>query len=146
MLAVTESWRPTEDARHSTGLVTGYLRYYESFWSCCLKRNTVGLEEATQVVRTVRAGGLLGTSEGKSWDGSSHKRYGESKQEAIHWTRGWGVLGTKLGVSQLCPHWLVPRGGLLCPSTPRVSGIMKSTPKGSCKTEARRTPSPQGTG
>lgn len=65
-------WWPWDE--HGAG-----VKYHEEFWSRCLKRNTVGLEEATQVVRRVRTGGLLGSSEGNSWGELCHKRCGESK-------------------------------------------------------------------
>lgn len=55
------------------------------------EKNIVGLEEVIQVVKRVRTGGLLGPSEGKSWARLSHKRCGESAQEAAHQTTTTGV-------------------------------------------------------
>lgn len=61
------------------------------------EKNIVGLEEVIQVVKRVRTGGLLGPSEGKSWARLSHKRCGESAQEAAHQTTTtgspWGRAG-----------------------------------------------------
>lgn len=64
------------------------------------KKNMVGLEEVIRVVKRVRTGGLLGPSEGKSWDRLSHKRCGESTQEVAHQTK---TMGSPWGRAE-CAH------------------------------------------
>lgn len=79
------------------------------------RENTVGLEEATQVVKRMRKGGLLGPSEGKSWDELCPESMERTNRRQLTRPRGGGILGAKVGLPPGLPSLVGALGQVPAP-------------------------------